>query len=345
VIDFRYHLVSIIAIFLALAVGLLVGSTFISGYAEEALTHAQHLLSQHNRSLTTQNNALTRQVSADQAFAQANAQRLLDPGGTGLLAGQKVVLVEASGYSSTMASGVITALGQAGATVTGQVQLQSQFFDDSAPTESSLTQLAQQFAPQAGVRLPGSNVPYPSVQGQQEAAAVIAAAILSKTGTGLTSSISDAILSGFVHGGYLQISSRSQASPNASTLPPANLAVLLTPDTTPPQPTVSQALVAVATELKPAGNGTVMAGSVSAIATGSAIDLESGSLTVSTVDNADTATGQIIVAQALADLLQGKAPQQYGIGPAAAPSPAPTPSRTATTGSSSSSSKPKRKGS
>ncbi|HUC25193.1 MAG TPA: copper transporter, partial [Streptosporangiaceae bacterium] len=35
-IDFRYHLVSIIAVFLALAVGLAVGSTALSGKAVEA---------------------------------------------------------------------------------------------------------------------------------------------------------------------------------------------------------------------------------------------------------------------------------------------------------------------
>jgi hypothetical protein len=340
VIDFRYHLVSIIAIFLALAVGLLVGSTFISGYAEEALTHAQHVLSQHNHSLSTQNGALTRQITADQAFAQANAERLLDPGGTGILAGQKVVLVEAPGASG--AASVIAALGQAGAIVTGQVQLQSQFFDDSAPTESSLTQLAQQFAPQAGVRLSGGNVLYPSVEGQQEAAAVIAPAILSKTGVGLPGSVSQAILSGFIHGGYLQITSGSQASASVSSLAPASLAVLMTPDTTPPQQAVSQALVAVAAEFKPSGNGTVMAGGVSGIATGSAIDLESGSMTASTVDNADTESGQIIVAQALDLLLHGKAPQAWGIGPAAAPTPPPTSSPTP---GASASSQPKRKGS
>jgi Copper transport outer membrane protein, MctB len=314
VIDFRYHLVSIIAVFLALAVGLLIGSTFISGYAQEALTHEQHTLSQKNGSLSAQKAALTHQVIADQAFAQANAARLLD----GTLAGQKVVLIEAPG--ATGAAGVIAALGQAGATVTGEVALQAPFFDDSAPTESSLTQLAQQFAPQADVRLSGGNVLYPSVQGQQEAAAVIAPAILSRaSGVGLSSSVSQAILAGFIHGGYLTTS--------VSALPLANLAVILTPDTTPPQQAVSQTLVAVAAELKPAANGTVMAGGVSGIATGSAIDVENGGMTASTVDNADTESGQIIVAQALALLLHGKAPQAWGIGPAAAPSP-PTPTST-----------------
>jgi hypothetical protein len=73
-----------------------------------------------------------------------------------------------------------------------------------------------------------------------------------------------------------------------------------------------------------------MAGSVSSIGSGSVINAEIGAgNAVSTVDNADTETGQIMVVQALRFLLDGKAPQAYGADPAAAPSPGPTPSVTA----------------
>jgi hypothetical protein len=71
----------------------------------------------------------------------------------------------------------------------------------------------------------------------------------------------------------------------------------------------------------------VMAGSADAIPN-SAITNMGGS--ASTVDYADTAAGQIEVAQALALLVQGKAPGAFGVEPGAAPSPAPTPSATPT---------------
>ena len=54
-------------------------------------------------------------------------------------------------------------------------------------------------------------------------------------------------------------------------------------------------------------------------------------MTLTTVDNADTVTGQIIVAQALNELLEPNAtPAAYGVRPGAVPSPAPsvTPSPT-----------------
>jgi hypothetical protein len=324
VIDFRYHLVSIISVFLALAVGLLVGSTYLSGVNEAALGSLQTSLTNTNAALRAKNAALTKQINADRAFAQASSQQLLAPGGSGLLAGRKVVLVEAGG-SSQLTDGVKASLQQAGATVTGEVQLQPQFFDGSGQTESSLTQLAQQLASQAGVTKPTS-VPFPAVAGQQYAAAVIAASIVTRSGTGLAGSADQAILSGFAQGGFLQVTNLVQ--PGASTLSPATLAIVLTPAGTAPQQATSQALVAVAAQLQSASLGTVMAGSQDSSAAGSAISLESGPNQVSTVDNADTASGQIMVAQALRLLLDGKAPAGYGVGPGTAPSPAPTPAAT-----------------
>jgi Copper transport outer membrane protein, MctB len=323
VIDFRYHLVSIVAIFLALAVGLVVGATSLSGPVETALKKAEQRVSTENKSLESQNKALGHQLSADQQFAQAGSQRLLG----GLLTGQKVVLVVAPSAASGMTSGVSAALRQAGASVTGEVLLQPSFLDASGRTESSLTQLATQFAPQAGVSLPGNPL-YTAVAGQQSAAAVIAASVVTKTGTGLGNSADSAILSGFAQAGFLQV--YNPAKSGVAALEPATLAVLLTPAGSQSQ-SANDALVAVAAELRSASLGTVMAGSLSAIGPGSAISLEGSSGPVSTVDYADTVTGQIIVAQALWELLDGKAPTAYGVGPGTAPSPAPTPAASSTT--------------
>jgi hypothetical protein len=72
-----------------------------------------------------------------------------------------------------------------------------------------------------------------------------------------------------------------------------------------------------------------MAGSAESVGSGSIINSENISADpVSTVDNADTVSGQIMVAQALRYLLEGKAPAPFGIDSGNAPSPAPTPSPT-----------------
>ena len=316
-IDFRYHLVSIIAVFLALAVGLAVGSTALTGTAEQALTAAQHRLTGQNKSLTKQNGIYQKQVAGDQAFAEANSARLL----AGLLTGEHVVLIAAPGADSAVTSGLTTALREAGATVTGQVTLQSTFTTTSGQNEAKLSQLATNLADSAGLTL--AAVPNSTVSGQQQAARVLAAGLLS--GAALTITASQAVLTGFSQAGFITVDSGAPASV------PADLAVLVTPAGPPTQQGMSEVLMAVVQELKSAGRATVMAGAMSSIGSGSPISAEnSAGPTVSTVDNADTEIGQILVVQALRFLLDGKGPAAYGAEPAAAPSPGPTPSVAAT---------------
>jgi Copper transport outer membrane protein, MctB len=316
VIDFRYHLVSIIAVFLALAVGLVVGSTALSGKAEVALTVAQNRALAQNDALRKTNQMLANQVSADQVFAQAGSQRAIGD----LLAQQKVVLVVAPGANGNVVTGVAAALRQAGATVTGQVNLQQSFLTTTAATESVLTNLADSLAARAGLPAPAQS--QGGVAGQLAAAQVLAASLLATTtGTGLTEKASAAILTGLQDSGFVSVSGTPKT---------ATLAVLVTPGGPAPQ-TGSEVLGAVAAQLKAASSGTVMAGAVESIGANSVISNENNAASkVSTVDNADTESGQIMVVQALSFLLDGNAPTPYGIGPQAAPSPAPTPSATPT---------------
>ncbi len=319
-IDFRYHLVSIIAVFLALAIGIVVGSTALQPAVEGSLHRAESLLRQRNDSLLQRNTALSQQVSADQAFAQAGAGLLLGR----LLAGQRVVLVTAPNADSQVVSGITTAVRQAGGQVTGDVALQSDFFDGTDAAESRLTQLAQSLAPDVGVSLP-SQPASSTVSGQQQAAQVLAAAIVSKDGTAISSAQSREVLGGFGNSGYLQVSTPSGGSP--ASLPQASLAVVVQPSAPPAaneQAADNDVLIAVAQELQSSGRGTVLAGSADGSGQGSAVSQESGSGKVSTVDNADTQVGQITTVQALWELLAGRSPNSYGMGPGVVPSPAPT---------------------
>jgi hypothetical protein len=331
VIDFRYHLVSIIAVFLALAIGLAIGANLLPQATEAFLRQVANRVTEANGRLTKQNATLKHQISADQNLAQASASRLLGH----LLTGQSVVLVTAPSASSQVISGVTAAIKQADGTVTGQVSLQSQFFNAGESTEQNLLQVAQAQAPDAGVALPSQPVAGP-VGGQQEAAQVIAAAVTAKNGVGLTSAQSQAVLSAFGQQGYLTISTPANSSPKS--LPTATMAIVVAPATPPTSSDSSPAnlaLITVAEQFQAASHGTVLAGSLAGSGPGSAIDaVVSGAGKVSTVDNADQTSGEIITVQTLYDLLTGHAPASYGVGPGAAPSPAPTPS-SSPTGSSS----------
>ena len=318
-IDFKYHLVSIIAVFLALAVGLVVGATALSGPALAILQKAEKQVNRNNQALFKKNQALQNQVSADQLFGSAAAPRLLP----GLLADEKVVLVLAPGSVGTVSTGLTTALRQAGATVTGTVTLNGSFLDTTVANEARLKELAQTLAQSADVKLPAVLTGH--VGAQQAAAQVLAASLLTKNPPGLPSAESHAILSGLSQNNYITVSSGLSS--------PAQLAVLVTPGGAPPQngnQDGSQVLVATAVALQNAGLGTVMAGAVQSAGPNSVISAENTPQQVSTVDNADTELGQIMTVQALRQLLDRKPPGQFGIGPQAVPTPAPTPSVTPT---------------
>src|SRR5436190_23094805 len=316
-IDFRYHIVSIVAVFLALGLGLLVGATALQPTALGGLISLSQREHQQIGAALATNRQLNRQLDSNDQWAQANAPQLLH----GLLAGERVVVVEAPGASSQVVSGVSDALAEAGATVSGQVQIQDKFFDVSRATQQQLTQLAQRFTPVA-VSLQGSPV--------AQASQAIAGAILTRDGAGQPvagqrDSASAALLSGFGAEGFLAVNGQPDAR--------ATLAIVIIPDT-PPSTSISdpqsQRLVTLAQQLNLTGQGTVVAGSVTGSGPGSAIDVmrnggRAGHL--SSVDNADHAVGQIVVAQALYEQLRGIS-GSYGIGPGATapgPSPAPTP--------------------
>ena len=324
-IDFRYHLVSIIAVFLALAIGIVVGSVALQPKLGNTLNNEVQKVAKENYALFARNSQLKQQVSADDAFAQAAEGTLLGH----LLVGQQVVLVTAPGADAATVKGISSALTKADATVTGTVALTPQFFDTNAGTEEKLNTTAVSVAP-PGVGT--TDTAGAQIAGQQAAAKVIASAIVDKPGvTPVSTGQADRVLTGFGAGGYLQVSNAAGGASNLSG--PATLAVVVTPAATPAGASSlspeNLALVYLTHYLQQRGNAAVLAGSLQGSGTGSAIDaVTSGGagVAVSTVDNADSVTGQIIVVQALRTMLDhpGLPATSYGVGPGAVPSPAPT---------------------
>ena len=166
-IDFRYHLVSIVAVFLALAVGIVLGSTELRGAAISALDQTSNALSSKLNAADNENSALQQQVNGDRSFAQTAEPVLL----AHLLEGKRVVVITAPGAPNSVLSGITTALADAGATVSGQVALSAKFADTSASNLSLLSELTQKVAP-AGLTL-ANGTP------QQQAGQVLASALVS----------------------------------------------------------------------------------------------------------------------------------------------------------------------
>jgi len=316
VIDFRYHLVSIVAIFLALATGIVIGTTALNGPVTEALQNGNNSLRNELNSLRSQNGALQQQLNAAGTFGQAAAPRLL----AHLLTGQRVVVIDAPGSSGQVQQGVTTMLQQAGATIGGQIQLQDKFFDTSATTLAELDQLSQSLTP-PNVTLTGNSP-------QQRAAQVLAGAITTKAFPGLKDFTSQNVVSTFAGGGFLTTSGQPAAR--------ATLAVVITPAnplTGPNSATTNQSLTDVAAAVNSTSLAAVMAGPASSTQAGGAIAALRASTSanqVSSVDNADETFGQIVVAQVLAEQIGTQAPGSYGTTGANGIGPSPMPTATAT---------------
>ena len=330
-IDFRYHLVSIVAVFLALAIGIVLGSTALQGDTLDVLRS-------ENNSLTNQLNAARAQVGSDSqlvgasdTFLQTAEPKLL----SGLLTGEKILLVTEPGAPSGIIGGAEKAAGYAGATVTGTVALQPKLNDLSGTTKSSLAAINQQLAATDGTVLDAATDQ--ATVYQQEAAQLIGTAVLNLADgqLGLTVAQAQTLLSAYAKAGFL---TTSGAPWNRATL-----AVIVAPESAPSDGAndpANKVLLALAAQFAEASAATVVAGPVtSSASSSSAISVLRGSGVsgqVSTVDNADTALGQISTIWALADQRAGGKPNSYGISGASAVSPSvpsPVPSDTPTASS------------
>ena len=170
-IDFRYHVVSIVAVFLALAIGIVLGSTELQGTTYNVLDHATAKLQTEYDQVRSQLASAQAQASEGEAYAQAVEPAVLRD----LLSGERLLIVTEPGAQSSVVSGISTAATDAGATVTGQIMLQPKFFDSSDTTQDSLNQTTLDVAQPVGISVNSSE------NYQQQAAQVIASEILVKS--------------------------------------------------------------------------------------------------------------------------------------------------------------------
>src|SRR5207247_5487405 len=118
-IDFRYHLVSIVAVFLALGLGIILGATALQPTALSALKRTSQQEHQQIGSALATNRQQALQIERNDQFAESATTLLIGQ----LLAGERVVPVQAPGASTQLVSGVVQALTVAGAAISGHGQL------------------------------------------------------------------------------------------------------------------------------------------------------------------------------------------------------------------------------
>lgn len=340
-IDFRYHLVSIVAVFLALAIGIVLGSTELQGPAYNLLDKTTSKLQNELGQVSSQRDTAQQQATEGEIYAQAVEPIVLRD----LLTGQRLLIVTEPGAQSSVVSGISSAALAAGASITGQINLATKFFDTSGTAQGSLNQTTLDVAQAAGLQL-DSSATY-----QQQAAQVIASEILVRAPASSSTNKPPADQATEAST-MLQAYAASQfLSTTGQPASPATLVVVVTPQNPPSDGStdqLDQVLVPLVTEFAAKSSATVVVGSSAGSGAGSPIGvLRSNNVSsqVSTVDDADLVAGQTVAMQALAVGLAGGKAGSYGFtangASAIAPSPAPTPSGSVSATPTSSSTKKK----
>lgn len=278
-ISMRYHIVSLAAIFLALALGIVLGATKVSSPILAGLQTDKTSLSAQKDQLTTDNSALTARVGGDDKFSGAVGNLAV----RGTLPGTTVVLLTTADADPGDRDAVLSLLARAGAKVTAQLQVTAQFSDPAHA--SDLRALAARVLP-TGAKLPDS--PDAGATGGALLGAVL---LTDKDGKStVKTDQATAALSALSAGGFVQAS---------GPVTPGQLVLVLTGSavTGGSEADRAAAIASMATQLKLASGGVVVAGRQGSEAPAGTVGViradTAESAAVTTVDNVDTTAGRL----------------------------------------------------
>lgn len=287
-ISMRQHAVSIIAIFLALALGLFLGSGFI-GDRMNALTGTDR---DKIGKLQDENDTLSKQAGNDEAFQKAVAGRLVK----GALDKRSVLVVTSPNAADSDVEAVKNLVNDAGGSVSGQVALPMSLVRDE--NAAKLRTVIDQSIP-TGAQLRVQYTDSGSRLGD-----LLGVTMLSKPGEKPVSEQDrSTALATLRQGGFLEFAEGS--------LKPADLVLVVTGgELAKDSGAQGQFVGRFAAAMSSRGQGGVLAGRNGAAEGGSPIGVvrsdPSLSNAVSTVDNVDQETGQVTTVLALGEETHGR---------------------------------------
>jgi hypothetical protein len=289
--------VSLTAVFLALAIGLVVGTAALNGPVADTLKNRVDAVSQDNSNLRAQNDQLQEELNREEDFATQAAPALIN----GKLAGRRVLVVVLP-TAGDYVDGVVSMLTVAGAKVTARVTVRDKFFDPANDVE--LLELADK-ASQPTVQ--SSGLPRNS-DGVETSSALLGLALLAQT-PAVTAADLTAVLSAYTEAGYLAVDKDAAAGAEATVV------ISGLPATDRDGAAKSQSAVTLVTQIakdRPlvvAGDG-IGDGNLVAAVRNDPFLVKS----ISTVDNASSVQGQLVTAMATAERLVQQRTGQYGLG-------------------------------
>lgn len=297
-IDFRYHLVSIVSIFLALAVGIVLGAGPLKEDIGNTLTSEVNRLRDDKAALRTELDAAAKGSSARDDFTAAGNRTLL----AGRLQDTTLTLVVLPGADAEVVKSTTDTLTTAGARIGSTVTVLDAWTDPEKAT----------FRSTLGQQLAGS-VHVPVDQAGSVLDAVLARSLVTKAGrppaAGATA------LEGLRTGELIRHTPDDPVPATGAVV----VAGPVTGDEEATRDSTAAALAGLAAALDEAGNGAVLvegtadpsAKGRSSVVAAARSDGETAKV-LSTVDDADLPMGQASIVFAVREQLAGKA-GQYGL--------------------------------
>jgi hypothetical protein len=300
VINFRYHVVSLTAVFLALAIGLVVGTAALNGPVADSLSDNVNALRKDNRQLRETVSSLQEEANREEEFATEIAPVAL----AGKLTGRRIVVVTTPS-GDDLVDGVVEMLTLAGATITGRIDVEDKFVNpDNSPELLDLADRASQ------PTIPLTGLPANSV-GVETASALLGTALLDRAAPATPVAPGDlkALLTAYTSAEYISVKDDTVTGPAE-----AVVVVAGQPHTDKDSAQKDEAVVTIVSQLDKAGP-VIVAGSWGG--NGNVVGAVRGDPAlakgISTVDNGNTAQGRVVAALAVAEqLVDGKA-GHYGL--------------------------------
>ena len=313
-IDFRYHLVSLIAVFLAVALGIIIGTTALNEPILADIKNQVSALEKDKRSLESRTQQLQTVVNSDDNFADAVGPSLVH----GTLSGHSVLLIGASkDVPSDTVDQLTTLIAAAGGTVSGTLTLQPQYTDPAAAPN------LKNYVTGSG-RPPGIQLPQVDDAGKLTGSLLAQVLMIPPSGPAPGRAAISSVLAG--------LSALNVLTAQGDSVAPADYAVILTAGALSGSDAKARntVLTDLASALDGAGSGTVVAGDSGSATDNGLIGVIRAdptlSAALSTVDNATSGAGRISTVLALVGERDGTS-GKYGTGKDTQPVP-PVPAAT-----------------
>lgn len=302
----RHRVVSLAAVFIALAIGLVLGSVVFSGPLVSGLRGDKGDLQEQIGTLTDENAGLSEKLSAANEFDARMSSRVVRDA----LAGKSVVLLRTPDAQDDDADAVARLIGQAGGSVTGTIALTAEFVE--ANSAEKLRSVVN-----SPILPPGTRLDTALTDPGSQAGDLLGIALLINRDPKIVAvddSARETVLSTLRDTGFLTYDGRPGAADTSVIITGGGLA----DDAGNEGTTVAR----LAAGMAPHGSGTVLAGrdgcatGVSAVAVARAE--ASSADAVTTVDDIGFESGRITAVLALQAAIAGAPSGRYGVGDGAA---------------------------